>query len=50
MNGKQMLHGRMGYFPGIIRIRPVEGTIFSKFEVAELINLQQIRESARMVR
>lgn len=44
------IHGRMGYFPGIIRIRPVEGAIPPKFEVAELINLQQIRETARITR
>lgn len=41
------LHGRMGYFPTLIRIRPVTGTTPSQFEVAELLNLQTIRDQAR---
>lgn len=41
------LHGRMGYFPAIVRLRPVEGAIPPRFEVAEIINLQQIRDAAR---
>ncbi|MBC7288764.1 MAG: hypothetical protein H5T86_12150 [Armatimonadetes bacterium] len=43
------LHGRMGYFPPIIRLRPVEGAV-PRFEVAEVINLQQVRERARQAR
>lgn len=44
------LHGRMGYFPAIIRMRPVAGSIPPQFEVAEIINLQVVREVARIWR
>ena len=43
------LHGRIGHFPTLIRLRPVPGPI-TRFEVAELLNLQTIRESARQQR
>lgn len=41
------LHGRMGHFPAIIRLRPVEGSTPTQYEVAEIINLQAVREDAR---
>jgi hypothetical protein len=41
------LHGRMGYFPTIIRLRPVANATPPRFEVAELINLQAVRDWAR---
>jgi hypothetical protein len=41
------LHGRMGYFPAIIRLKPVPGSIPPQFEFAEIINLQAIRDQAR---
>lgn len=41
------LHGRCGYFPTIVRLRPVSGGIPPQFEVAELVNLQGIRDAAR---
>lgn len=41
------LHGRMGHFPPIVRLRPVAGQIPPAFEVAEIVNLQAIREEAR---
>ena len=44
------LHGRMGYFPPIVRLRPVSGSIPPRFEVAEIINLQELREKARRQR
>lgn len=44
------LHGRMGYFPAIIRIRPVNGSTPTQFEVAEIINLQAVRDQARRQR
>lgn len=44
------LHGRMGYFPTILRLRPVEGALPPRFEVAEILNLQAIRDSARSQR
>src|SRR5258708_31827049 len=40
------LHGRMGHFPSLIRLRPVSGPVTS-YEVAELLDLQVIREQAR---
>lgn len=41
------LHGRMGHFPTMIRLRPVAGSTPTVFEVAELVNLQAIREASR---
>jgi hypothetical protein len=40
------LHGRIGHFPSLIRIRPKQGAV-TTYEVAELLNLQSIREQAR---
>ena len=44
------LHGRMGFFPAFLRLRPVEGAIPPRFEAAEVLNLQSIREKARLRR
>ncbi len=44
------LHGLMGYFAPIIRIKPVKNSIPLRFEVAEIINLQSLRERFRKVR
>jgi hypothetical protein len=44
------LHGRMGFFPAFLRLRPVEGAIPPRFEVAEVLNLQSIRDKARLRR
>lgn len=44
------LHGRMGYFPTILRLRPVNGSTPTRYEVAEVINLHAIRETARAKR
>jgi len=41
------LHGRMGYFPPCLRMRPVAGTIPPRYEVAEILDLQVLREEAR---
>ncbi len=41
------LHGRMGYFPPIVRLRPVPGAVPPRYEVAEILNLQAVREEAR---
>ncbi len=43
------LHGRMGYFPPCVRLRPVEG-IPPRYEIAEVMNLQAQRDSARVRR
>ena len=44
------LHGRMGYFPAIVRLRPLAGSLPPHFEVAEIINLQAVRDQARLRR
>jgi len=49
------LHGRMGYFPPVLRLRPAVGPdgqriVPPRFEVAEIINLQAIRDKARQKR
>ena len=36
------LHGRMGYFPQVVRMRPVEDVLPPHFEVAEIIDLQEV--------
>ena len=41
------LHGRMGYFPAMLRLRPVAGSVPPQFEVAEIVNLQGVRDEAR---
>ena len=41
------LHGRMGYFPPIVRLRPVPGVVPPRYEVAEILNLQAVRMAAR---
>ncbi len=44
------LHGRMGYFPTCLRLRPVAGSTPPRFAVAELLPLQQVRDEARQRR
>lgn len=44
------IHGRTGYFPTVVRLRPVAGVTPPQFEVAELLNLQAVRETARAAR
>jgi hypothetical protein len=44
------LHGRCGYFPPLVRLRPVENSLPPKYEVAEIVNLQAIRDEARRKR
>jgi len=44
------VHGRCGYFPPVLRLCPVEGSLPLQFEVAEIINLHQVREEARRKR
>ncbi len=41
------LHGRMGHFPAVLRLRPVEGSVPTRYEVAEIVNLQEVRDRAR---
>ena len=44
------LHGRCGYFPAQLRMRPVEGSVPIEYEAAEILNLQVVREAARKAR
>lgn len=44
------LHGRMGRFPAILRLRSVPGTLVTEFEVAEIINLEAVRHAAAVHR
>lgn len=40
------LHGRIGHFPTLLRLRPKAGPV-TTYEVAELLNLQTICDDAR---
>ncbi|HMZ80397.1 MAG TPA: CRISPR-associated protein Csx15 [Acidobacteriota bacterium] len=44
------LHGRMGYFPAVLRLRPIPDSMPPQFEVTEILNLQAVRDSARTQR
>ena len=44
------LHGRMGYFPPVVRTRPVADRVPRQYEVAEILDLQGVREGARRQR
>ncbi len=44
------LHGRMGYFPSCVRLRPIPGAVPPRYEVAEILPLQEVRETARRKR
>jgi len=44
------LHGRMGYFPPLLRLKPVAGSVPPRFEVAEILDLQTARDEARRKR
>ena|SRR5581483_8013162 len=43
------LHGRIGHFPTLLRLRPCPSPV-TTYEVAELLNLQTIRDEARRQR
>src|SRR5947207_6423408 len=40
------LHGRIGHFPSLIRLSPKAGPV-TTYEIAEILNLQAVRETAR---
>jgi hypothetical protein len=44
------LHGRCGYFPAVLRLTPVPDTTPLQFSVAEIVNLQVVRDAARHTR
>lgn len=41
------LHGRLGYFPDVVHLRPTPPGSAEKYEVAEILNLRDIRHSSR---
>lgn len=41
------LHGRMGYFPSVLRLRPKLVGPMLRYEVAEILTLQAVRDRAR---
>ena len=41
------LHGRMGYFPAVLRLRPAPGALPPRYEAVEVLNLQAVRDAAR---
>lgn len=41
------LHGRCGYFPPVVRLRPIPNRTPPQYEIAEVINLQALRDDAR---
>jgi hypothetical protein len=41
------LHGRCGYFPAMLNIRPVAESTPMRYEIAEIVNLQAVRDLAR---
>ena len=44
------MHGRAGGFPALLNVRPVAGSVPTRYEVAEVVNVQGIREAARQRR
>lgn len=44
------IHGRSGGFIAMLNIRPVPDSTPTRYEIAEIINLQRIREAARTLR
>lgn len=41
------IHGRCGYFPSHLRLRPVVGKMPTGYEVTEVLNLQEVRDRGR---
>ena len=44
------LHGRMGYFAPVLRLRPLSDSLPPEYAVAEILNLQAVRDSSRKAR
>ncbi len=44
------IHGRSGGFPAMLNIRPVANSVPTRYEIAEVVNLQTLREAARTKR
>jgi hypothetical protein len=41
------LHGRIGHFPTVLWMQPVTTTAPTRFQAAEVVNLQALRDEAR---
>ncbi len=41
------IHGRSGGFPAMLNIRPVANSLPTRYEVAEVVNLDALRQAAR---
>ena len=41
-----VLHGRIGHFPAVARLTRAPGPV-ARFAVAEIVNLQELREESR---
>ena len=44
------IHGRLGYFPDVVHLQPSAAAAAEKFEVAEIMNLRQVRHASRVKR
>lgn len=44
------IEGRAGHLPSVVRLKPVEGALTPRFEVAEILNLYAQRNTARAKR
>lgn len=44
------IHGRLGHFPDVVRLRPAPQGEKEKFEVAEILDLRDVRHQARTKR
>lgn len=45
-----VLHGLLGHFPTVVRVRPVRDGVTTIYEPAELLDLQALRDLARLER
>ncbi|NTW83328.1 MAG: hypothetical protein HGB36_08180 [Chlorobiaceae bacterium] len=41
------LHGRLGYFPDVVHLRPAQSASAEKYEVAEIMSLREVRHASR---
>ncbi len=41
------LHGRMGHFPTIVRLKTAANAAVTEYELAEIVNLETVRQAAR---
>ncbi|MGI6251266.1 MAG: CRISPR-associated protein Csx15 [Anaerolineaceae bacterium] len=44
------LHGLLGYFPTVLRLRAIPEKTPPQFEIAEVVNLQSLRDQGRLAR